>query len=196
MAMVVLYTTYGIDRSLWLDEANTVDIAKSAPVEILDKLSRDVSPPLYYLLLSPWTKLLGDSETALRGLAIFFYLAGIGATWCAGVLLLGAEGARLAAFLYAVNPIVGRQAQNVRMYTLASLLASLSFALFLRIRNHQSVCTRDYVLFGIVTFLGLNTHYWFVFVLAGYGGSILFTWSRWNARKLSILALITFVPFL
>jgi uncharacterized membrane protein len=72
-----LYATYGIDRSVWLDEANTALIANESLKQIVSSLSRDVSPPLYYFLLSGWVRLFGNSEIVLRLPSVLFYLAGI-----------------------------------------------------------------------------------------------------------------------
>ena len=37
----------------------------------------DTSPPLYYLLLSFWTRVLGTSDAALRGFSVFWSLAAL-----------------------------------------------------------------------------------------------------------------------
>src|SRR6476469_11212144 len=110
--VMCVYVTYGIHRSLWLDEANTVHIADGSPGQIVGALSRDVSPPLYYFLLSGWMRLFGDSEIAVRLPSVLFYLAGICVMWFLGQMLFGRRGAALTAFIYAVDPIIGRQAQN------------------------------------------------------------------------------------
>ncbi len=128
--VVCLYVTYGIDRSLWLDEANSVHIADGSPGQIVNALSRDVSPPLYYFLLSGWMRLFGDSEIAVRLPSVLFYLGGICAMWFLGQMLFGRKGAAVTAFIYAVDPIIGRQAQNARMYSLIALLAALSMMVF------------------------------------------------------------------
>jgi uncharacterized membrane protein len=128
--IVSLYLTHGIDRSLWLDEANTAFIANGSLRKIITGLSNDASPPFYYFLLSGWTRLFGQSELSLRLPSIVFYLSGIYVMWLLGRRLLGPEGAGLAAFIYAINPVVGRHAQNVRMYTLLALIVCLSLLVF------------------------------------------------------------------
>jgi mannosyltransferase len=195
--VVCAYLTYGIDRSLWLDEANTVHIANGLPGQIVDALSRDGSPPLYYFFLSGWMRLFGDSEIPLRILSVLFYLAGICLLWFLGRMLLGAEGAASAAFIYAVNPIVGRHAQNVRMYTMLPLMSALSLMLFvILIRDKERRTPGWFALFGLVAFLGLNTHYWFAFVLVAYGSWVIFSWRSWTLKQVCLLGLFTALPFL
>jgi uncharacterized membrane protein len=194
---VCLYLTYGIDRPLWLDEANTVHIAKGSPEQIIEALSLDVSPPLYYLVLAGWMRIFGDSEIAVRTPSVLFYLAGIYVVWRLGRMLLGAEGAWLTAFVYAVSPVAGRQAQNTRMYTMLALLAGLSMIVFV-ILNRDKHRRRPawFAGFGLLVFLGLNTHYWFAFVLASYGIWIIITLKSWRLKEVAMLAGFTIVPFL
>jgi hypothetical protein len=192
-----IYSTYGIGRSLWLDEANTVLIAQGSPHQIVAALQNDISPPLYYFVLSGWMRLFGDSEIALRLPSVIFYLVGIFAMWFLGRMLLGAEGAGLVAFLYAINPIAGRQAQNARMYTLLALLAALSAVVFvLLIRDARRRTPVWFALFGLLAFLGMNTHFWFAFVLIAYGCWLLFSWRSWRVSDLALLAAFTAGPFL
>jgi Dolichyl-phosphate-mannose-protein mannosyltransferase len=195
--VVYIYLTYGIGRSLWLDEANTVYIANGSPKQIIDSLSRDVSPPVYYFLLSGWMRLFGASEIALRLPSVLFYLAGICLMWFLGRMLLGVEGAGLVSFIYAINPIAGRQAQNVRMYTMLALMVALSMIVFIiLIRDQERRVPRWFALFGLIAFVGLNTHYWFVFVLIAYGSWVISTRRSWSVRDLGLLATFTFLPFL
>jgi Dolichyl-phosphate-mannose-protein mannosyltransferase len=195
--VVSLYLTYGIDRSLWLDEANSVHIAKGSPKQIIDALSLDVSPPLYYFVLAGWMRAFGDSEAVVRIPSVLFYLAGIFVAWHLGRMLLGSDGAWLTAFVYAVSTVAGRQAQNARMYTMLALVAGLSmlaFATLMRDKHRRTPAW--FALFGLIAFLGLNTHYWFAFVLAAFGIWVLFTARSWRLTELVLLASFTVVPFI
>jgi len=195
--VVCIYLTYGLGRSLWLDEANSVFIANGSPKHIIDSLSRDISPPLYYFVLSGWIRLFGDSEIALRLPSVLFYLAGVCAMWYLGRMLLGAAGAGVVSFIYAVNPIVGRQAQNARMYTMLALIVALSMIVFvILIRDKARRVPGWFALFGLIAFLGLNTHYWFAFVLVAYACWLIFSWRSWSVRQLGLLGIFIVVPFL
>ncbi len=193
--VICLYATYGIQRSLWLDEANTVHIAQGTPEQVVHALSIDVSPPLFYWLLSAWMHIAGTSEIALRIPSIFFYLAAIAAVGLLGRMLLGKEGGWLAAFLYAISPVAGRQAQNVRMYSMLAFVVALSAILFLLLQDPKRRTVKWLALFGLVALIGLNTHYWFGFVLFAYACWVLIHWRSWTIRDLLLLFAFTALPF-
>src|SRR5262245_41238943 len=55
-----------VQRSpLWLDEALTVNIARLSPGDLLDALRHDGHPPLYYLILHFWMRLVGEGDVAV-----------------------------------------------------------------------------------------------------------------------------------
>lgn len=71
-------------QSLWYDEGVTAAVSRQGIVELTRWTADDIQPPLYYLLLNPWTRVLGTSEWALRfpsvmagvlGLAVLYALA-------------------------------------------------------------------------------------------------------------------------
>ena len=64
-------------KGLWLDEAYSVVTARLPLMEMLEKLSSDATPPLYYVFLAPWVRLFGSGEAAARALSIVFSVGGI-----------------------------------------------------------------------------------------------------------------------
>src|SRR5690349_18002504 len=57
-------------RSLWFDEAFSVDLATKPVWAVLRSLPySDTHPPLYYVLLGGWIHIFGSSETAVRALS-------------------------------------------------------------------------------------------------------------------------------
>ena len=48
-------------RSFWEDEAFTAGLISNDPELIIQRLGNDVHPPLYWLLVSSWSKVFGDS---------------------------------------------------------------------------------------------------------------------------------------
>ena len=75
----LLLRVYGLnDESLWLDEAISADVGMLPINELFDFVkSRDVHPPLYYILLHYWILLFGNSEVALRLPSVLFSTASI-----------------------------------------------------------------------------------------------------------------------
>jgi uncharacterized membrane protein len=191
----LLYLLYGIDRSLWLDEANSVLIAKGSFSEIVDGLSRDGNPPLYYFLLSWTIGLFGDSEVAARLPSIVFYILGAIATFALARRVLGIDAAWLAAFLYLLSPVMGRHAQNARMYTMLPFFAACSALLFWQLASSRELRTKWLILHAIVVLAGLLTHYWFVFALCAEAIWVLVTFRSWTPKKLLLLFVTSTLPF-
>src|SRR5664279_3851219 len=54
---------------LWLDEAQSVAIARQPLAGLFAALRQDGSPPLYYLLLHYWMVLFGAGNIAVRALS-------------------------------------------------------------------------------------------------------------------------------
>jgi hypothetical protein len=164
----VLFILVGITRPVWLDEANSVLIAKAGFTGIVDGLSRDNNFPLYYFVLSVWMRVFGDSEVALRSLSAIFYLGGCAATFVLARQLTG-ESRRgwYAALLYGVSPLAVRQAQNIRMYALLGMLCGLSLWCWLRMIRERDESRGAWIWLVVVDLLGMLTHAWFAFALAG-----------------------------
>jgi hypothetical protein len=156
----------GIQRPMFIDEANSVIISSFNFGGILNHLRIDNNLPLYYLLLHEWTKWFGISEVAIRIPSIFFYFLGILTAHHLGKELSGNHRVGLyAAFFYAVSLQAVHLAQKVRMYSLLGLLAGLSTLFFFRYFWGNEGRRRDWVIYSLVNVLGLFTHVWFVFLI-------------------------------
>lgn len=74
-------------QSLWYDEGVTAAVSQQGVAQLTRWTANDIQPPLYYLILSPWTRLMGTSEWSLRFPSV---LAGV-----VGLALLYALGRRI-----------------------------------------------------------------------------------------------------
>jgi hypothetical protein len=158
----------GIKRPLFVDEAYSVLIAGRGIAGILNSLSRDNSMPFYYVLLSLWIRLFGDSEIALRSLSACFYVAGCGAAFALGKRLSGSARAGFySALLYECSPLAIHHAQNIRMYEMLGTLSGLSTLVFLRMFRDGKRGWRWWNLFIALNAAGLLTHIWFFFLMGG-----------------------------
>ncbi|MCB8979971.1 MAG: hypothetical protein H6657_21380 [Ardenticatenaceae bacterium] len=174
-------------QSFWNDEGNSARLSERSIPLIIEGTASDIHPPLYYLLLNQWRKLVGDSEFGLRSLSLFAGLLVVPLTFVLGKKLehrvtqsrhrvsqrkswlLGL----LAAGLVAINPGMVYYSQEARMYALLGLWAVLSTVLLLRwvsvISNQYSVNSKRSWLWGgayvLCAVMGLYTHYFFPAVL-------------------------------
>ncbi|MGB9873296.1 MAG: glycosyltransferase family 39 protein, partial [Anaerolineae bacterium] len=92
----------------------------------------DVHPPLYFWLLWPWVRLTGESEFAARYLTVLVGMLTIAAMAPLGRRLGGRAVGAAALGLLALSRFHVWWSQEMRMYALAALAATLSFYFLLR----------------------------------------------------------------
>ncbi len=157
--------------ALWLDEALSVNLADLPLRELPEALRHDGAPPLYYLLLHGWTRVLGTGDTAARSLSTVCALAALALVWQLGARLHSHRAAWVAVLLLASNPFAVRYATEARMYALVVLLV-LAGGLALRDALREPRVAR-LVPLGVVAGLLALTHYWSLFLLAVVAAALL-----------------------
>jgi hypothetical protein len=150
--------------ALWLDEAQSVAIARHGPVGMVDALRADGAPPLYYTLLHAWMWVVGDGTWAVRSLSAVFGAVAVAVTALVARRLFGPLVGWIALGVMALHPFVARYASETRMYTLVMAEVAVGIVLvedLLRTRRRRTwlalvVCSAALVL----------THYWSLPVVA------------------------------
>ncbi|MDA0266818.1 MAG: glycosyltransferase family 39 protein [Cyanobacteria bacterium] len=169
--------------------------------------------PLYYSLTYGWVKLLGQSVTALRALAMVCSLAALPLFYSLGRMLFNSRiCAGLAVALMAVSPVHVLYSQEARPYSLWMLMTVLSsWALVQALTGHRltgqlghapSRRWMAWALYGVTVSLGFYTHLYMplVFVTHGLYVGFCYRW-RWCPpvqRYLiaSVAGVASFVPWL
>ncbi|HSU95113.1 MAG TPA: glycosyltransferase family 39 protein [Gemmatimonadaceae bacterium] len=113
--------------NLWLDEANSWQVARRSWSTLIGELRGSPVGPLYFVLLKPWISAFGDSVFALRAFSVLASIALIPAVYALGAKLLSRRAGLIAALLTALSPLELYFAQEARMYMLTSLVALLAF---------------------------------------------------------------------
>lgn len=193
---------YRLDvQSLRGDEAATVLYA-ALPLSELWELSRvtDPHPPLYYALLHPWQAALGDDAWLMRFVGAAFATLAVAALDRLARRTLSRPGlGLLAAALLAINPLQIWLAQDIRAYSLLTLLGLLSsWALWAAlespphppeggakpnsplggVRGAVRSPFTIWLTYVLLTVASLYTHYYTVFLIAFQGA-----WVLLNARR-------------
>src|SRR5215211_4780876 len=165
MAFALWLHTRALGQALWMDEGLSIGIASQPLFDIPHTLRVDGSPPLYYMLLSVWTDVIGDGPAETQGLSVAISLLAVpGALW-AGWSLFGRRTGYIAAALFAFNGFITAYAQETRMYALMIVLSLLLTAAFLHVFVYRN---RRYLpLFAVLLAAMLYTHNWGLFVTAG-----------------------------
>ncbi len=125
------------------------------------------APPLYYALAWIWTQLTGNGEWGLRSLSALAGVATIPVAYLLARELRGPRGGVVAAALVATNPMLVWYSQEARAYALLGFFCALSLLFCVRAlgEGERRGEKRDFVAWGIFSFLALATHYFAVFPL-------------------------------
>jgi 4-amino-4-deoxy-L-arabinose transferase-like glycosyltransferase len=185
--------------ALWLDEAQSVAIARSDLAGLFEGLRQDGAPPLYYLLLHGWMSVFGTSAVAVRALSGVFSVLALPLAWWLGRRLGGPRVATALVLLLATSPFAVRYASETRMYSLVVLLVLLlAAALDRAVRRPGPGSVLAVAVAGAALLL---THYWAAYLLAVVGLVALVGLRRHRAPALRVLtglviAGVLFLPWL
>lgn len=146
-------------QSLWIDEVFTLSSsgvgAPFHPADLLD----NIHGPLYSLVLHACSRLLGDSEAALRLPSMLFGVAMVPAMAMLAGAWIGARAVKPAAWLTALSPFLVWYSQEARNYMLLMLCVCMSSIALLRLRE-QPTGARAAVWLG-ATWAGLLSNFSF-----------------------------------
>jgi mannosyltransferase len=188
---------------LWLDEAQTVNIAQRSVPHIFSALREDGAPPLYYVLLHAWMAVFGTSSFAVRALSGVFSVAALPVMYLAARRFRVLDSSPWAAvLLLATCPFVVRYATEARMYSLVLLLVLLAIVFYERVWSVGGWWPA--VGAAVVTGALLLTQYWSIFLVATAGVATLIALWRGarqarQARRMlvpMVIGCLAFVPWL
>jgi hypothetical protein len=120
-------------RDFWGDEIGTVLAAREPLDRIITGQALDFHPPLYYVLVHFWMKLVGCGEAAVRVPSVLFALGTVALLSRLGAAAGGSRVARWVPTLGAFYPVLVMFSRMARYYSLVALLATLSCLLFWRV---------------------------------------------------------------
>lgn len=152
----------------------------------------DTNPPLYYVLVSVWTRAFGTRDGALRWFSILASLACLPLLFALARRCGHARAAFPAVVLFGVLPVCVYYSTEGRMYSLVWFWTSALLLLTLRLRTtrHPALLLSAWVATG--TF-GLLTHYFFAPVWATVVAWIFAHPGRRARRPLALAVLGTVV---
>jgi hypothetical protein len=132
----------------------------------------DTSPPLYYLLLNGWTRVLGTGDAVLRMFSLLWAVLAAPFLWLIGRELAGRTVAATAVVLYAWSPASVFYSLEGRMYSLVWFLAAALAWQTLRV-SRTGLKPIPLAIWLVVAAAGLYTHYFFLFVWLAFGAWLL-----------------------
>ncbi len=193
------------DHNIWWDEGLTVWAARRDVGAIHHWAATDVHPPLYFLLIHLWRGIAGEGEFVLRFPSAIWGALSVAAIYGLGCTLGGKRTGWLAALFLAFSRFAITWSQEMRMYILAALLATL--ALWAALRYWQTRSRQAWLGYVLAMAAGLWTIYLFVstlvvvnlaWLVAGRRSLKKGVWWRdqigWIAAQ--VVALLLFAPWL
>ncbi|MBU1085400.1 glycosyltransferase family 39 protein [Patescibacteria group bacterium] len=171
-----------LNQSLWLDEAIQAWATSGFTLNklITQFMPTDVHPPLSYLVSLFTGNLIGFSEISLRLPSVIFGVITIYVVYKISKLIK-LENQNLPTLLLATSGLHIYYSQEARMYSLATLLVSLSiYYLIKSLKNNKF-----FIYYLIFTLLALYSHYYTWFMLPVHLIIVLLT----HPKKLKTLLL-------
>lgn len=154
-------------RSLWASECFSVLVAWQPWRVFLSTMWwGEANMAFYYLLLRGWLH-LGDSEVWLQSLSVLFGVLTIPAAYALGSRFLSRKTGLVAAALLAVHSFHIEHSEQLRSYSLLTLLVVLSTYIFLNVLNSPDR-KGLLVLYVLVSALAVYAQTFAVFVLCGH----------------------------
>ncbi len=163
LAGLLRFSTLGT-QSFWSDEAVTVTLLRADFRDMLALIpDSESTPPLYYVLAWPWTRLVGADELGLRSLSALAGTLTVPLAAAAAWSLVSKRAAVITAALVAVNPLLVWYSQEARAYSLLVSLVALSFLLFVRATANPT--RARLALWSAAALAAAATHYFAAFVV-------------------------------
>src|SRR3972149_4982529 len=153
--------------SLRLDETQSVWQASHSTGFIKEYMLKNVHLPLHNTLLHYWMTYFGSGEAGVRLLAVIPGILALPALYFLAKELIGKRPALLALLFAAISPFWVWYSREIRMYTLLTLVTTLSYLFYVKIMKENKLI--HYVLYILVNAIGMYTHYFFFLVLAVQG---------------------------
>ncbi len=165
MGLAAALSFYSIaDKSLWLDEAFSVALARLDWSEMWRVITvRESNMGLYHVLLHYWVQ-LGTGEFAVRSLSAITAIVSIAPVYAIGARLFGVNTGIIAALLLAMNAFFIQYAQEARGYALVLLLSAASAYLFLKAIDKPSV--KSWGAYAAIGALSIYAHFFGAWVIA------------------------------
>ena len=183
-------------QGLWWDEAFSFSMSTAdLPTLMENTFHYRVHPPLYYTLMHFWL-ILGHEEFLLRFFSVLWGMISVSIMYLAASIVGGKRLGVLAALLLAVSPFNVWYSQEVRMYSLTTMLVLAASVAFLRLLRDDALI--NWVAYGLLSLLALYSDYLYLFAALGHAVFLVILRRRYPAilRKWFACIVVVGVLFL
>jgi 4-amino-4-deoxy-L-arabinose transferase-like glycosyltransferase len=120
-------------QPLWGDEGWSFYFASMSLGEIIQFTAEDIHPPLYYVVLGGWLRVIGSSPEMARFLSVLFGTALVPLAYRVACRLFDRVAGLTTAAVVTLAPFAIYYSQEVRMYGLVTLLGLASVYFFIEL---------------------------------------------------------------
>ena len=174
-----------LDKSIRLDEAQSLWQTNHSYGYLLRLIAEDVHVPLYHLLLRTWRLALGPDIVTARLFSLLFLLASVPVFYAVARRCLSRPWALFGLVVFSCSPFAQWYGDEARMYSMLVFVTLVSQYFLLRVvAGERGTAWAGYAAVAVV---GAYVHYFFLFVLAAQG---LFLLLLVLARRLPRTALL------
>jgi len=156
-----------LDKSIRLDEAQSLWQTDHSYGYLLRLIAEDVHVPLYHVLLRTWRLVFGPDIVTARLFSLIFLLAAVPVFYAVARKCLSRPWAMFGLVVFACSPFLQWYGDEARMYSMLVFVTLVSQYFFLTVVTAGT--TRAWVGYAGAALVGAYTHYFFFFVLASQG---------------------------
>lgn len=158
-----------MQKSLRLDEAQSIWQTNHTLVGTLTVIGQDIHLPAYFVGLRFWEMGFGTSVRALRAFSLIFLLLSFPAIYYLGKEAYSKRIAHYIVLMTGASAFLQWFGSEARMYTLLFCLTTLNHLSFMRIWKREAPTNEDWLLYAVTAVLGAYTHYFFLLMLLVQG---------------------------
>lgn len=183
-----------LNCGLWTDEYYSVYMAGNSNLPFFTVFNDPGNPPLFFILLWILEKISGIHYDILRLLPLLFSILSLYAMHYAVNKYVNYKTSLFCSFIFAINIYSIVTAQELRAYSLLVLLTLLIFIKLFDLINNED--KKDFIIYGILGALLLNTHYFGAIVLfSNFIYGIIFVKDKLKFLFANLCAGLTFLPY-
>jgi len=165
LLLAVVLRLINLGHSYWGDEDYTVTLLRESPIYMFYHgiATSESTPPLYYVMASIWSLVLGTTEVAVRSLIALIGVATVAVGYALGLELRSRRAGLILAAFVAMSPLMVWYSQDARAYVLVILLTSVGLLFFAQALRTES--SKSIWLWAFASAAALTAHYFAIFLV-------------------------------
>jgi len=185
----------GLENITLGDEGYSLFIAKSPN---FFSIFQDAGNPWFYYLILKFLNFLNFNILSYKLISILFNILSITFLWVILKKKFNIKYANIGAFLAAINPVMLYYSHEIRCYSFLMMLSPLIIFYFFQMLQKRK--NTDFVIYGLLALIAINTHYYMtLFLFSNFIFGLIYLRKRKTALIkyifVNLAVLFSFLPF-